>query len=137
MKKYFYLLITLLILTSCGTSFHTGGDTIYPNKPLLNVEALNGEIIVDKSKVLSGMSKSTTYFMIFKTGDNTFLEAKFMGPASSNVKKAAMYKALENTGNDIVVNPKYIISKTKSFFGLIKSETVQVSGYGAKINITN
>tara|TARA_B100000927_G_scaffold222455_1_gene182362 strand:- start:277 stop:690 length:414 start_codon:yes stop_codon:yes gene_type:complete len=137
MKKYTYLLLLTLIISSCGTTLHTGGDTIYPKKPLLNVESLNGELIVDKSKVLSGISKSTTYFMIFKTGDNTFLEAKFMGPASSKTKKAAMYKALENSGNDIIVNPKYIIQKTKSLFGLIKSETVQVSGYGAKINITD
>ena len=137
MKKYFYLIATLFIITSCGTTLHTGGDTLYPNKPILNIEALNGEVVLDKSKVLTGVSKSTSYFMIFRTGDNTFLEAKFMGPASSSTKKAAMYKALADTGNDIIVNPKYIIKKTSTFFGMIKSETVQVSGYGGKINITD
>ena len=137
MKNIYIIAIFALLLTSCGTTLHTGGDTLYPNKPILNISALNGEVILDKSKVLTGVSKSTSYFMIFRTGDNTFLEAKFMGPASSSTKKAAMYKALADTGNDIIVNPKYIIKKTSTFFGMIKSETVQVSGYGGKINITN
>ena len=135
MKTNLYVISIALFFASCGTTLHTGGDTLYPNKPILNIEALNGEVIIDKSKVLSGTSTSSTYFKIFKNGDNTFLEAKFMGPASSKTKKAAMYNALKDTGNDIIVNPKYIIKKTKNFFGMITTETVQVSGYGGTINI--
>ena len=135
MKKLLYLFSITIFLASCGTTMHTGGDVISPNKAILNVDQLNAEVIVDQSKVLSGVSTTTVAFMIFRTGDNTFLESKLIAPATGATKKAAMFKALENTGYDILVNPKYIIKKSKAFFGLIKSETVQVSGYGGKIKI--
>ena len=135
MKNFIYLISILLFLSSCGTALHTGGDVIYPEKPMLNVPAITGKLVVDKSKVLSGTSRSTTLLMIFRTGDNTFVDARFMAPASSDIKKAAMYNALASSDNDIMVNPKYIVKKTKEFFGLFKTETVQVSGYGAKVVI--
>ena len=135
MKNFIYLIAITLFLASCSTSMHTGGDVLYPTKPLINIEALNGKLVVDKSKVLTGVSTSKVIFMIFRTGDNTFLETKLMAPAKKKKKKAAMFKALENTGYDIIVNPKYIIKQTSELFGMIKTETVQVSGYGAKIEL--
>ena len=129
-------IVLSFFLASCGSTLHTGGDAIYPNT-VLDIEPINGKVILDKSKVLTGTSKTTVFLMIFRTGDNNFLETNFTGSASSKTKNAAMFNALAETGNDIMVNPKYIIKKTKSLFGLITTETVQVTGYGGKIQITD
>ena len=136
MKLYIYMIVLSFFLVSCGSSLHTGGAAVYPNT-VLDITPINGKVILDKTKVLTGTSKTTVFLMIFRTGDDTFLESNFNGPASSKTKNAAMFNALENTGNDIMVNPKYIIKKTKSLFGLITTEIVQVTGYGGKIQITD
>ena len=136
MKLYTYIIVFIFFLSSCGSTLYTGGEAIYP-KTVLDIEPINGKVIIDKSQVLTGTSKTTVFLMIFRTGDTSFLETNFTASASSKTKNAAMYNALFGTGNDIMVNPKYIIKKTNTLFGLISTEIVQVTGYGAKIQITD
>ena len=133
MKKVLHVFVLALFLTSCGSSLHTTGDSVIPGAPSVNVPELQGKTIVDQSKVLTGFAKTTVYFGIFRVGDNKFLDADIPGPAGSRTKKAAVFNALEGTGYDIIVNPKYVIQQNKSLF--VKTVSCQVSGYGGKIEI--
>ena len=133
MKRLIYFTISLLLVMGCGSALHTTGDSIIPGAPGVNVPELNGKVIVDKSKVLRGSSKTTVVLGIFRSGDNKFLDAPMPGPAGNRTKRAAVYKALEGTNYDIIVNPKYIIEIKKNLF--MKTTSCQVSGYGGRIEI--
>jgi len=132
MKKLFYLLAIILTFTSCSRVIHKsaspalGGVSIATNP-------IQADVIVDKSKTLQGTSVTTVYFGIFKTGDLNYADANIPGAAGSLEKQAAIYKALEGTGYDIIVNPKYIVEIDKNLF--VKTTTATVVGYGAKIKI--
>ena len=41
-----------------------------------------------------------------------------------------MYKALDGTNADVLVNPKYIVREQRAFF--FRKTTVQVAGFGGK-----
>ena len=133
MKNLIYLASFVLILSSCGSSLNTTGKSVVPGVPIVNVSELQAKTIVDKSKVLSGFSKTTVYFGIFRVGDNKFLDADIPGPAGARTKKAAVFNALEGTGYDMIVNPKYIVQRKKNLF--VKTISCQVSGYGGKLEI--
>ena len=129
MKKiYIYLLASsMLLTTSCVSTYH-GGYSATPNITIdYNIKA---DLKIDTTKVLQATSETKIYFGSFRIGDNTYSDA-FGGLVGDREKSAATFKALNGTGNDIIVNPKYVITVTKRLF--VKKIEATVAGYGAKV----
>ena len=69
-----------------------------------------------------------------KIQDKNFSDAyPKSGYVGAKEKMAATYKALDGTGYDVLVNPKYVINKKRGLF--VKSTTATVAGYGAKVKL--
>lgn len=123
------LAILFLIVVSCSITYK-GGYSATPNITIdYNIKS---EVIVDTTKVLQGFSETKVILGIFRSGDKNFSDA-FGSGVGEREKMAATYKALDGTKFDILVNPKYIVTIKKSLF--VKTTSVVVSGYGAKIKL--
>ena len=129
MKKYFLpLIIGCLILISSCKSTYVGGYSAIPN---LSIDYnLKADLKIDTTKVLQATSITRIYFNLIKIGDNNFSDA-FGGNVGDREKSAATYKALNGSGFDIIVNPKYVVTIKRGFFA--KEVQATVAGYGAKI----
>lgn len=115
------------LATSCKSSYH-GGYAVKPNLTInYNVDA---SLKIDTSKVLQASSITKIFFGVIKVGDNNFSDA-FGGNVGDREKSAATYKALNGTGNDIIVNPKYVVKVKKGL--VVKTIEATVAGYGAKV----
>lgn len=132
MKKLVYLLAVVLTITSCSITLHRSASPAVAGVSI-STNPIPADVIVDKSKTLQGTSVTTVYFGIFKTGDLTYADANLPGATGSLEKQAAIYKALDGTDFDIIVNPKYIIAINKNLF--VKTTTATVVGYGAKVKL--
>ena len=132
MRKLFYLLPIILIFTSCSTKIYQSSSSAIANISITTLP-IEADLIVDKSKTLQATSVTTVVFGIFKTGDVKYADVNIPGSVGSLEKQAAIYKALENTDFDIIVNPKYLIEIERGLF--VKTTTATVSGYGAKIKL--
>ena len=133
MKKLFFpvlfFIALIIILPSCKST-HVGG---YSALPKLTIDYnLKADLKIDTTKTLQGTSTTTTYFNLISVGDNSFSDA-FGGNIGDREKSAATFKALDGTGYDIIVNPKYMITVEKRLF--ISKITATVGGYGAKLYI--
>ncbi len=129
--KLFYLFLLCVLITSCKSNYYSGSSAT-PNLTMnYNVDV---DLEVNYFKTLQGISTTTVYFGIFKTQDKKFSDSFFSNNhIGLQEKMAATYKALENTGYDIIINPKYEIEITRGLF--IKTITANVIGYGAKIKL--
>ena len=128
-RNIFLITILSIFLSSCSTLKKT---MFTASAPLPNVELTNDvktKVVVDKSKVLSGTSVSRVTLGIFKSGDNKFADLP-RGSVGNKTKKAAIFKALDGTDNDIIINPKFEVEVSKSLF--TTKTTVKVEGYGAR-----
>jgi hypothetical protein len=132
--KSIYILLFLFVgltLTSCKSTIY-GGYAATPGISMgYNIKA---DLKIDSSKVLQATSISTVYFGVIRVGDNTFSDA-FGGGVGSREKSAATYKALEGTGNDIIINPKYVVKVRNGLF--VDQIEATVAGYGAKVILWN
>jgi len=129
MKKCFLPLITgcLILISSCKLTY-VGGYSAIPN---LSIDYnLKADLKVDTTKVLQATSITRIYFNLIKIGDNNFSDA-FGGNVGDREKSAATFKALNGSGFDIIVNPKYVVTIKRGFFA--KEVQATVAGYGAKI----
>ena len=129
MKKslYYFFAFKLFFLASCKSTF-VGG---YSAKPKISIDYnIKADLKIDTTKVLQATSSTKIYFNFIKIGDNIFSDA-FGGKVGDREKSAATFKALDGTGFDIIVNPKYIIEVKRGLF--VKKTKATVAGYGAKI----
>jgi hypothetical protein len=129
MKKLIFILplFIICILTSCVSSYHGG----YAAKPNLTINYnVDAELKIDTSKVLQATSTTKIFFGVIRVGDHDFSDA-FGGNVGDREKSAATYKALQGTGNDIIVNPKYVVSVKNGL--LVRKVSATVAGYGAKV----
>ena len=132
MKKLFYLLLIVLTFTSCSKEIHRSSMAALAGVSI-STKPIPADVIVDKNTTLQGTSVTTVYFGIFKTGDLNYADANIPGSTGSLEKQAAIYKALDGTDFDIIVNPKYIVEINKNLF--VKTTTATVVGYGAKVKL--
>lgn len=131
MKKFLIALviITPLVMSSCKTTY-VGGYSATPNVSMdYNIKP---DLKIDTTKVLQATSTTKIYFNLIRIGDNTYSDA-FGGNVGDREKSAATYKALNGTGLDIIVNPKYIVHIKRGLF--VKQIDATVAGYGAKIQL--
>ena len=128
MNKYFFIVIVLVqLMTSCKATY-VGGYSDLPNLTMdYNVKA---DLKVDTTRVLQASSTTRIYLNLIKIGDYTFSDA-FGGNIGDREKSAASFKALDGTGNDILVNPKYLVKIKRGLF--VKKIQATVAGYGAKL----
>ena len=123
------IILAVLILSSCKSTY-VGGYSATPNVSIdYNIKA---DLKIDTTKVLQATSTTKIYFNLIRIGDNTFSDA-FGGNVGDREKSAATYKALNGTGLDIIVNPKYIVHVKRGLF--VKQIDATVAGYGAKIQL--
>lgn len=133
MKKLFYFILTATILSSCSTSMNLSGTSVLLNTVGINIPEVESKLVIDKTKTLSGTSETVVWFGLFKTSDTNYIDAPMPGLKQNKIKSAAVFNALDGTGMDVIVNPKYVYTMSKNPF--VKTTTCQVSGYGAKIEI--
>lgn len=133
MKKLTIILlgVSFVLLQSCS-SVYKSGYVATPNASLNADFNVKAEVMVDTTKTLQGYSETIITLGFLKTSDNKFIDAFGKGTGERE-KMAAVYKALENTNYDILVNPKYIVTVNSSLF--VKRISVVVAGYGGKIKL--
>lgn len=130
--RYFTFFALILALFSSCSNYHKNALVAIPS-PGINLSPIEAEINVNKSQTLEGISTTTITLGIFKSSDNKFADVYMPGQVGSLEKQAAIYKALEGTEFDVLVNPQYIVEIEKGF--LSKKITAKVVGYGGKITI--
>ena len=131
MNRYLLIYLVLLGVTliSCKSTYIGG----YAATPKINIDYnLKVDLKIDTSKVLQATSTTSIYFKLIKIGDNNFSDA-FGGNVGDREKSAATFKALNGSGFDIIVNPKYIVTVKRGLF--VKKIQATVAGYGAKIQL--
>ena len=130
--KHFTILAFMLALFSSCSNYHKNALVAIPS-PSINLSPIEADINVNKNQTLEGISTTTIVLGIFKSSDNKFADVYMPGQVGSLEKQAAIYKALEGTEFDVLVNPQYIVEIEKGF--LSKKITAKVVGYGGKIMI--
>tara|TARA_B110000046_G_scaffold9882_1_gene9990 strand:- start:1715 stop:2119 length:405 start_codon:yes stop_codon:yes gene_type:complete len=133
MKKLIYLSLITFSLFSCSREIHRNATIANHGKISIITESIPADVIVDKTKTIQGTSVTKVYFGFIKKGDLNYADVNLPGASSSLEKQAAVYKALDGTDFDIIVNPKYFVEIKKSLFK--KSTTATVVGYGANVKL--
>ena len=132
MKKLIYLSFITFSLFSCSHEIYKNATLANHNVSIVT-EPIPADVIVDKTKTLQGTSVTKKYFGFIEKGDLNFADVNLQGASGSLEKQAAVYKALDGTDFDIIVNPKYFVEIKKSLFK--KTTTATIVGYGAKIKL--
>ena len=131
------LLLGTGILTGCSTTTvgtHQTGDI-----PTPSISTTNSIANVTIGEEVRGRGCANEFLLLFKSGDNKFLESYGNSGSSAidRAKAAAAYKAL-STGSavngDMLINPVWEVEEDKTFFVLIsKNVCADVVGYRATI----
>ena len=135
MKKIFSLVGIAFLVSCSSTKMNSLATPGYAPKAEIN--AIRANVEVDMKKKLTGES-STSYFLFFRTsGENKFAEgmsysgennvANVFKGRENKTKSSAAFKALENSGADIIVHPNYVV-ETKNYL-FFKKINVKVTGY--------
>ena len=135
------LLIAMLLLGACANI--NKSYTAAPLKPVVNAP-MNADVFVDTSKKITGYAYGGYLFNLFKlSGDNKYADGITYGANNSNtiftllghveeVKAMAAYNALQGTGAEILVYPRYVIEES-TWNPFWKSIKVKVIGYPGKV----
>jgi hypothetical protein len=134
MKKFFLIPLIALFASCKLTQTSTLSTPMYA--PKADINPIHADVDIDINKKLQGEAQAS-YFLIFRLGgDKSFAEGlSFSGspvyPTKYRMlKAAAAYKAVENSGADMIVHPNYIIEERNFFF--FKNVRMKVSGYSGK-----
>jgi len=125
------IIVFAATLIGCSSATYLSGTSAVSTVTMNTV--VNSEIEVDTTKTLTGQSTTTITFGVFKSGDNVFSDAYNKSGVGAKECSAAVYKALNGSGYDVIVNPKYVILQKNSLF--TRQTTAKVTGYGGKIKI--
>ena len=127
-------LITALIVVGFASCSSLQQSTkLVEGGVVLDIAPVQVDVLVDTTQSLQGISKTTVILGLIRIGDNKFADYPGMpfGPgAATREKRAAIYKALDGTDFDVLVNPKYIVKVNRALF--FRRTTCAVAGYGDK-----
>jgi len=131
MKNYYFVLVVLLLTTSCASLTKSTNSARFEASAL--VDPVKAEVIVDDSQKINGTSESFYLLGLFRlSGDNNFSTGVFsnINPFDKNtmVSSAAAYKAITKSNADVIVNPQYVIEN----HNYILWQTVKVKVTGMK-----
>jgi hypothetical protein len=125
--------VALVLASGCSTTVvDTNRATNIPTPRLSSTDSL---ATIEVGEKISGSGCATEFLMIFKSGDNKFLQihGDSGSSATQRAKAAATYKALagdKGLTTDIIVHPIWEITRDKTFFGIINDEVcAKVVGY--------
>ena len=125
------LALLLLGLTSCSSMQQT--TKLVEGGVVLDIAPVQVDVQVDTTQSLQGIAKTTVILGFIRIGDNKFADYPGMpfGPgAATREKRAAVYKALDGTDFDVLVNPKYIVKVNRML--IFRRTTSGVAGSGGK-----
>jgi len=135
------LLAATALISGCS-SYSKTGQTV-PVAPVVQSPVFKADYNVNLTDTKSGDSKATYLFGFLKvSGDSIFSEAAnttdmstspILGNRLSQVRAAAVYKALDGKTNAYLLNPQYKTAVSTYLFGLVKTYRVQVTGYEATL----
>lgn len=139
-KKLFLCVMLLSLTVSCKSTLASATST--PLSVRENIHPLDADISVDTDMKIVGESNSF-YFLFFRIqGDNKYAEGvdystgqglpSILSMRVNKAKSAAAYKAVKNSGCDVIVHPNYDIEVEDWIF--FKKISVKVSGYKGTIN---
>jgi hypothetical protein len=125
--------LSAVLLTGCATStVNTNRTTDIPTP---TIAATNSIATVEIGEQVAGSGCANEFLILFKSGDNKFLQAHGNSGSSAEdrAKAAATYKALvtaDGVSTDIIVHPIWSITRDQTFFGLISDNVcAKVVGY--------
>lgn len=127
------LISSALLLSACSTTtVNTNRTTDIPTPSIASTNSIAN---IEVAEEVSGAGCAKEFLVLFKSGDNKFLEVHGTSGSSSEdrAKAAATHKALTNgkgLTTDIIVHPVWEITRDKTFFGLISDDVcAKVKGY--------
>ena len=127
MKKFILSLIIVFGFASCQTLVKSSQGLSF--EPSATVKNIDVDMVVDSSSKISASSSATYLFGLLRiAGDNNFADGIFRGPVGGT-QSAAAYKAVTNSGADVLVNPQYTLTKTTGFLWLWTTYESTVTGY--------
>jgi hypothetical protein len=125
--KFSYSLSAAALVLASGCSTTVVDTNRAANVAGPHIFSTDSVAAVEVGDQISGTGCANEFLMIFKSGDNKFVESQ--GNSSSNptdrAKAAATYKALagdKGLSTDIIVNPIWEITRDKTFFGIIADD---------------
>ena len=138
MKKIIILLLSLIMLTSCGSyslNKSAGSAKLSTSLTIDPPENLSSSLAVGEK--ITGNASGTFLFGMFKlSGDNKYADDIYSGIGTlTNIKAAAAYNALSSSGADIIVNPQYVVEKKVSLLYLTTTYNVTVTGRAGNITV--
>ena len=129
MKKLWILPLVACLFSCNVTKTRTLSTPMYA--PNAEINPIRADVEVDMNKKLTGEAKGSYFLFLKVSGDDSkyaegmnFSGDKFSGLAK--LKAAAAYKAVANSGADIIVHPNYVIQKHNYIF----FSTVEIKVYG-------
>ena len=133
MNRISLLLVTATVfgVISCTSTSETA--KLAQGPVLLAVNPVRADVNVDTTKSLLGTSSTTHILGFIRFGDHEFADypgISFGIGGATREKRAAIYKALEGTESDVLINPKFIVREKRAF--IFRKTTVQVAGFGGK-----
>lgn len=133
MNRISLLLVTATVfgLISCTSTSETA--KLAQGPVLLAVNPVRADVNVDTTKSLLGTSSTTHILGFIRFGAHEFADypgISFGIGGATREKRAAIYKALEGTESDVLINPKFIVREKRAF--IFRKTTVQVAGFGGK-----
>ena len=125
--------VAAVILATSGCMSH---NVSQPNAPIAGSVTADLKANIEVGGVITGQSSSDILFGVLKiSGDSEFADGvSYGGPTPafslpdpvSATKAAAAYKAVKNSGSDLIVAPRYAVSVEDYF--IFKKVNVTVTG---------
>lgn len=137
-KLLFAACCSVLCLGSCTTLYRTANIAQGVNGDAV-INPITANVDLEHMAKIQGRSKSTFLLCFRLKGDRKYLEnpgsLPLFTPRIEKVRTAALYNALEDSGDkyDVLIRPIYRTEVHKIIFGLVKTYTVTVEGYGTNI----
>ncbi len=133
MKKIFILVfIIAMMVTSCASYQKTA--------PMMGVEGtrINTYVAADldyQNAVKVEGEVKTKHFLCFPLSRNghKYLTSTNRYRGLSDVEKQVLYRAKENSGKDIILDPQFEIEKHRWFFGAYRTSKTKVVGWGIDV----
>jgi hypothetical protein len=133
--KIAYSLSAVALVLSAGCSTTVVDTNRVTNIPTPRLSSTDSLATIEVGDKITGAGCAREFLMIFKSGDNKFLQVHgdSGSSATDRAKAAATYKALagdKGLSTDIIVHPIWEITRDKTFFGIINDEVcAKVVGY--------
>ena len=134
MKKLLVISLFALLVGCKVTQTSTLSTPMYA--PRAEINPIHADVDIDMNKKVEGEAQAS-YFLFFRlSGDNKFSEGmNFSGnplypKRYGKLKAAAAYKAVTNSGSDVIVHPNYVIHERRFLF--FYNVNMKVSGYAGK-----